>query len=193
MNTTASTPERIPLSPRDEKYRADAIEKAMSSAERFVADPERVPAGLRRPHSHHAFRKLPREQRRSIVLDNVIARIDTQQQAFLREVQAKREARERGTVQAPTAPEPATETARLVVPCAGGCGTMLPARSAKPVVKYCSPHGAQTATTRRRSPLDDSIREVVAKPSRSVSRPATPNKTKKHRRRAICAGTAAHA
>src|SRR5690554_6437439 len=102
-----ASPERIPLGPRDEAYRVATIERYMSSVGRFVADPVGTPVGLRRPYSYNAFLKLPYEVRQAVILDNITARVDREQQAFLRMVQAKRAERERlNALRAATAPAP---------------------------------------------------------------------------------------
>ena len=68
---------------------------------------------------------------------------------------------------------------RYVVPCAGSCGRMLPARGPRPVVRFCSDAPGQSPKRPRRpGPFDwtRDVRESVGTPSRRT------------RPRAVCSG-----
>lgn len=106
-----------------------SLERRMKQLERFVAnEPNSLPVNLLDGLTRRQYKAMSHAERRAHL--TITARTQLLAARSSRVAQAS-----------------ATTSVRYWVPCAG-CGIWLPARSARPIVAYCSP--AQLSTGRRR-------------------------------------------
>jgi hypothetical protein len=174
-------------------------ERALESLRRFArAEFATVPSRLRAPHSRSVWaNRMTDHERLAHLGERVAEQMRNEVLAERREREARvSQAREpspsAALAQAGSRPaQPKTEPqsvataateivsdlvpGRYWTPCAGGCGTLIPSRSARPSIVFCTPHGAQRVYTKRRR-LD-----VLAEPGRQA---------KRARARAVCSHTA---
>ena len=193
MTLTTNIPAVSSLSP-------SAIEAVVRSCveplRRFATGAEyhRVPAALAAPLSRAAYKALTPSERvlhiTAVVRAQVVAGTPGKRdlppfraKAALATVKAAPavEAEARAAVEVAVSVAPArvipAAAASFFVPCAGQCGQMIPARSGKPVLAFCSSHPAQRRSARMK-PNDDGVLVMVRARAKAVCRVTSPQQTK---------------
>lgn len=159
MSTTTATTELHPKV----AYR---VERKMRSIARFAGkDRAATPNALRAPYSHSKWRALTEAEALAHLRQGVEAQMLA---AHAPKAKAPTPANEAPAhppaEEASPAPAKPALVARYLVPCVAGCGTLHPARSAKPAVVRCGDkHRADTKREPElRSPKEISTERLIA-------------------------------
>ena len=153
----------------------------------------RAPAGIVAPHTRAAWKALTPSARVAHITAGIKAQVqDTPPYrsraagavargpraavASVRPV-GPGSAVEAEAVEIPRAGAAGSTASAWLVPCAGQCGQMIPARSGKPVLAFCTPHPAQRRSARMK-PNDDGVLVMVRARAKAVCRVTCPQQTK---------------